>query len=61
MKRSPLLLRKTKLVSVNLNCRNHRTFLPVLPLLDELDESCVSAGGDLFVCYDDWGPYVKEN
>jgi outer membrane protein assembly factor BamD len=31
------------------------------PLLDELDESCVSAGGDLFVCHDDWGPYVKEN
>ena len=30
MKRSPLLLRKTKLVSVNLNTRNHRTFLPVL-------------------------------
>ena len=26
-----------------------------------LDESCKSAGGDLFVCYDSWGPYVKEN
>ena len=26
-----------------------------------LDESCKSAGGDLFVCRDSWGPYVKEN
>ena len=31
------------------------------PPLDELDESCVSAGDDLFVCHDEWGPYVKEN